>query len=83
MANALEVDVVQYETADHVAHIWVAHIWLNRPHNCNCVSAQLMKELGDAVERADADPDVRAVVLRGRGNTSARDTTSTSCRTST
>jgi enoyl-CoA hydratase/carnithine racemase len=59
-----EVDVIQYEVADHVAHIW-----LNRPHKRNCVSAQLMKELGEAVERAEEDPEVRVMVLRGRGNT--------------
>ena len=59
-----ETDVIQYEVADHVAHIW-----LNRPHKRNCVSAQLMKEMGEAVERADEDPDVRVMVIRGRGNT--------------
>ena len=64
MAKALEADVIQYEVEDYVAHIW-----LNRPHKRNCVSAQLMQELGDAIERAEADPEVRAVVLRGRGNT--------------
>jgi enoyl-CoA hydratase len=64
VANVLEVDVIQYEVADHVAHIW-----LNRPHKRNCVSAQLMKELGEAIERAEADPEVRVMVLRGRGNT--------------
>jgi len=60
----LEVDVIQYEVSDHVAYIW-----LNRPHKRNCVSAQLMKELGEAIDRAEADPDVRVMVLRGRGNT--------------
>ena len=64
MAKTLEADVIQYEVEDYVAHIW-----LNRPHKRNCVSAQLMQELGDAVRRADADPDVRVMVLRGRGNT--------------
>jgi enoyl-CoA hydratase/carnithine racemase len=60
----LEVDVIQYEVSNHVAYIW-----LNRPHKRNCVSAQLMKELGEAIDRAGADPDVRVMVLRGRGNT--------------
>jgi len=64
VAKTLEADVIQYEVEDYVAHIW-----LNRPHKRNCVSAQLMQELGDAVRRADADPDVRVMVLRGRGNT--------------
>jgi enoyl-CoA hydratase len=64
LPRTLEADVIQYEVEDYVAHIW-----LNRPHKRNCVSAQLMQELGDAVRRADADPDVRVMVLRGRGNT--------------
>ena len=64
MPRTLEADVIQYEVEDYVAHIW-----LNRPQKRNCVSAQLMQELGDAVRRADADPDVRVMVLRGRGNT--------------
>ena len=64
MAKVVEEDVIQYEVEDYVAHIW-----LNRPHKRNCVSAQLMRELGDAVRRADADDDVRVIVLRGRGNT--------------
>jgi enoyl-CoA hydratase/carnithine racemase len=64
VAQALENDVIQYEVEDYVAHIW-----LNRPHKRNCVSAQLMKELGEAIQRAEADPEVRAMVLRGRGNT--------------
>jgi enoyl-CoA hydratase len=64
MAGALEVEPIQYEVSDHVAHIW-----LNRPHKRNCVSAQLMREFGEAVERAEADKDVRVMVIRGRGNT--------------
>ena len=62
--QTLETDVMQYEVVDRVAHIW-----LNRPHKRNCVSAQLMKEMGEAVERAGDDPDVRVMVMRGRGNT--------------
>jgi enoyl-CoA hydratase len=64
VTNAVEVEVVQYEVEGHVAHIW-----LNRPHKRNCVSDQLMTELQAAVERADADGDVRVMVLRGRGGT--------------
>jgi len=64
VAQALEADVIQYEVADHVAYLW-----LNRPHKRNCVSAQLMQELGEAIDRAEEDPEVRVMVLRGRGNT--------------
>ena len=64
MAKAVEAEVIQYEVEGHVARIW-----LNRPHKRNCVSDQLMNELQAAVERADADDDVRVMVLRGRGGT--------------
>lgn len=63
-AARIEEDVIQYEPDGYVANIW-----LNRPHKRNCVSDQLLEELIAAVEKADADPDIRAIVLRGRANT--------------
>jgi enoyl-CoA hydratase len=38
---------------------------LHRPKQLNALNTQLMGELVDALERADADPDVRAHVLTG------------------
>ena len=55
----------------------VLHILLNRPDRLNALSQQLQKELWDAVNVADADPDVNAIVFSGaprpdgRGNFSA------------
>jgi enoyl-CoA hydratase len=43
----------------------VAIITLNRPEKRNALSAELVVELGDAVEALDADQDVRAMVLTG------------------
>ncbi|MFB6170122.1 MAG: enoyl-CoA hydratase-related protein [Haloarculaceae archaeon] len=40
---------------------------LDRPEKLNPLSDQLVGELTDAVERAEADDDVRVVVLRGNG----------------
>jgi len=60
-----EKEVIQYEVADN----GIATIWLNRPHKRNCVSPQLLQELGEAVEQAEADTKARAVVFRGRGHT--------------
>lgn len=45
----------------------VAVIWLNRPDVRNAMSAELIAELTDAVGTAADDPDVRAIVLAGRG----------------
>ncbi|MDJ0395843.1 enoyl-CoA hydratase-related protein [Rhodococcus sp. G-MC3] len=53
---------VLYEIADSVATIW--H---NRPEQRNAENSQLLDELNDAVVRAGADPQVRAVVFEGKG----------------
>jgi enoyl-CoA hydratase/carnithine racemase len=47
----------------------VAHIWLNRPHKRNSVSHQLLNDLSEAVDRAEADDQIRVMVLRGRDGT--------------
>src|SRR4051795_930860 len=55
---------VQYEVEDHVCTIW-----LNRPEVMNCVNWGLLTQLGEALERAEADDAVRVVLIRGRGGT--------------
>src|SRR3954453_18856283 len=62
--GSVETDVIQYEVADGVATIW-----LNRPHVRNCVNWELLTQLGEAVDRAEADDDARVVLFRGRGGT--------------
>jgi enoyl-CoA hydratase len=57
-------EFVQYEVVDGVATVW-----LNRPEVRNCVNWGLLTQLGAAVERAEADPQVRVVLFRGRGGT--------------
>ena len=64
MAHAVEVEPIQYEVDGHIARIW-----LNRPHKRNSVSQQLLQELDEAVKRAEADDQVRVMVLRGRDGT--------------
>jgi enoyl-CoA hydratase len=64
MAHAVEAEPIQYEVDGHTARIW-----LNRPHKRNSVSQQLLQELDDAVKRAEADDQVRVMVIRGRGGT--------------
>lgn len=48
-------------------HDRVATLTLNRPERLNAINAQLPRDLRHAVERADADPDVHVIVLRGAG----------------
>jgi len=57
-------DVIQYEVEDGVATIW-----LNRPQVKNCINWTLLMGLGEMLDRAEEDDDVRVVVIRGRGNT--------------
>src|SRR6201993_18985 len=59
-----EPEFVQYEVADRVATIW-----LNRPEVKNCVNWALLQQFGERLEQAERDPDVRVVLIRGRGPT--------------
>lgn len=45
----------------------IATLSLNRPDVRNCVSPQVIEELVAAATRADADPNVRVIVLQGEG----------------
>ena len=45
----------------------VAHITLNRPEKRNALGDQLVRELLSALTKADADDNVKVVVLRGAG----------------
>jgi crotonobetainyl-CoA hydratase len=42
-------------------------ITLNRPHAMNAINAEVSAIVGDALVRAEQDPEVRAVVLTGAG----------------
>ncbi|MGC5010324.1 crotonase/enoyl-CoA hydratase family protein [Streptosporangium sp. DT93] len=53
---------IQYEVADGVATIT-----LDRPHRLNAFTYVMRGELIDAFDLADADDEVRAVVVTGRG----------------
>ena len=54
---------VLYEVADGVATVT-----LNNPEKRNMLSGQMLADLVDAMKRAKADPEVRAVVLTGAGD---------------
>jgi enoyl-CoA hydratase len=56
-------DLVLYRVADHVALITV-----NDPDRRNAVNAAMSTQLRAAVERAEADADVHAVVVTGAGS---------------
>jgi crotonobetainyl-CoA hydratase len=51
---------------EHDGHVLV--VTLNRPEARNAVNAELTQGLGEALERADGDPEIRVVVLTGAGD---------------
>ena len=58
----MTASTVLYSSADRVATLT-----LNRPERMNAINASLPRDLRAAVERADADPEVHVIVLRGAG----------------
>jgi enoyl-CoA hydratase/carnithine racemase len=58
----MEFEEIRYEVADRVLTIT-----LNRPDRLNAFTGRMGKELIEAFDRADADDDVRAVIVTGEG----------------
>ena len=54
--------ILEYEVDDRVARLT-----LNRPERGNGLTTRLIADLAEAVERADLDPEVRVLLLAGRG----------------
>ena len=45
----------------------VAHLQLNRPERINALGKAMLLEIHDALDRLEADPEVRVIVLSGAG----------------
>jgi enoyl-CoA hydratase/carnithine racemase len=58
----MDFEDIRYEVADHVLTIT-----LNRPERLNAFTPTMGRELIEAFDRADADDDVRAIVVTGAG----------------
>lgn len=58
-------DSTKYEVREDDA---VALLTLNRPEKMNALNGELIAELRDDIERAEADEDVRVIVLTGAGD---------------
>jgi enoyl-CoA hydratase len=57
-----ESDVLSIERIDHVGMLW-----LDRPEKRNAMSRALWQGLPRAIEALLSDPEVRVIVLAGRG----------------
>jgi enoyl-CoA hydratase len=62
--NGESADLVAYETLDEGR---IARIWLNRPDAHNAQNRTLLVQLDEAFRRAEADDEVRVVILAARG----------------
>jgi enoyl-CoA hydratase/carnithine racemase len=58
----VEYEQIRYEVEDRVLTLT-----LDRPERLNAFTGQMMNEMIDAFDRADADDDVRAIIVTGAG----------------
>jgi enoyl-CoA hydratase/carnithine racemase len=58
----MNFETIRYETLDAVARLT-----LSRPERANALNAQMLTEINAALDRAEADDAVRAVIVTGAG----------------
>jgi enoyl-CoA hydratase len=58
----MPLEMIRYETDGPIAVIT-----LDRPDKLNAINTQMVRELNQALDRAEGDLDVRVIVLRGEG----------------
>ncbi len=61
-------DALDYDALNVAVEDRVGHVEIDRPHRMNTISGELLDELDDAIDRLDADDDVRAILLSGAGD---------------
>ncbi|EMA64838.1 3-hydroxyacyl-CoA dehydrogenase/enoyl-CoA hydratase family protein [Halorubrum kocurii] len=57
-----------YDTLNVAVEDRVGYVEIDRPHRMNTISGELLDELADAIDRLDADDEVRAILLSGAGD---------------
>lgn len=58
---------MSYDTIRYAAEDGIATLTLARPERLNAVNGVMIRELLDALDRVDADDDVRALIVTGAG----------------
>jgi len=61
-------DGADYDTLNVTVDERIGHIEIDRPHRMNTISGELLDDLAGAIDRLDADDDVRAILLSGAGD---------------
>jgi len=61
-------DPMDFETIQVDREGRIGHITLDRPHQMNTISAELLDELSAAVDELDADSEVRCLLVSGAGD---------------
>ncbi|MEE3256935.1 MAG: enoyl-CoA hydratase-related protein, partial [Actinomycetota bacterium] len=57
-----EFSTLQYEIVDHVLTLT-----MNRPERLNAFNSEMQREFLEALDHADADDDIRVVIVTGAG----------------
>ena len=58
----MEYQEIQYQVAERILTLT-----LHRPDKLNAFTARMLSELLDAIDRADQDDEVRAIIVTGAG----------------
>ena len=58
----MDYEAIIYEVEDNILTIT-----LNRPERLNAFNGQMSSEIHNALDRADADDDVKAIIFTGAG----------------
>ena len=66
--EASDEDVQTFETLEIDREGSVARLVIDRPHQMNTVSAELLAELSTAIDQLDADSEVRCILVTGAGD---------------
>ncbi len=61
-------DAADYDTLSVTVDGRVGHVEIDRPHRMNTISDELLDEFGSAIDRLDADDEVRAILVTGAGD---------------
>src|SRR3984885_11415377 len=67
MTTAKKETPMSYETITYEVAEQILTITLNRPDKLNAFTGQMMAEMIAAFDKADADDDVRAIIVTGAG----------------